>query len=40
MIYLNGGHGDECFTDATTNLLYVNAFRWVVSTSPKGDPFK
>lgn len=29
MVYLNIGHGDECFTDATTNLLYVNAFRWV-----------
>lgn len=40
MVYLNIGHGDECFSDAATNLLYVNAFRWVVSTSPKGDPFK
>jgi type 1 glutamine amidotransferase/VanZ family protein len=40
MVYLNGGHGDECFTDATTNLLYVNVFRWVVSTSPKGNPFE
>lgn len=40
MIYINAGHGDECFSDPTQNLLYVNAFRWVVSTSPKGDPFK
>ncbi|HEY9543986.1 ThuA domain-containing protein [Prevotella sp.] len=40
MIYLNMGHGDECFIDATQNLLFVNAFRWVVSRSPKGDPFK
>ena len=40
MVYLNGGHGDECFSDATTNLLYVNVFRWVVSTSPKGNPFE
>ena len=39
MIYLNMGHGDECFSDATQNLLFVNALRWVVSTSPKGDPF-
>lgn len=35
MVYLNIGHGDECFSDATTNLLYTNAFRWVVSTSAK-----
>ncbi len=29
MIYLNCGHGDEMFGDATQNLLYVNAFRWI-----------
>lgn len=29
MIYLNCGHGDEMFSDATQNLLYVNAFRWI-----------
>ncbi len=40
MIYLNMGHGDECFIDATQNLLFVNAFRWVVSRSPQGDPFQ
>lgn len=40
MIYLNMGHGDEEFTDATQNLLFVNAFRWVVSTDKQGDPFK
>ncbi len=40
MIYLNMGHGDEEFTDATQNLLFVNAFRWVVSQSPKGNPFE
>lgn len=40
MIYLNMGHGDEEFTDATQNLLFVNAFRWIVSRSPKGNPFK
>ncbi|MDL2265794.1 ThuA domain-containing protein [Parabacteroides sp. OttesenSCG-928-G07] len=39
MIYLNMGHGDDEFTDATQKLLFTNAFRWVVSQSPKGDPF-
>lgn len=39
MIYLNMGHGDEEFTDATQNLLFINAFRWVVSQNKKGDPF-
>lgn len=39
MIYLNMGHGDEGFSDATQNLLFVNALRWVVSTSPAGNPF-
>ena len=32
MIYLNIGHGDEEFTDATQNLLLVNALRWIVSS--------
>lgn len=40
MIYLNMGHGDESFIDATQNLLYTNAFRWVVSCDPKGNPFE
>jgi type 1 glutamine amidotransferase len=40
MIYLNMGHGDEEYTDATQKLLFINAFRWVLSQSPKGDPFK
>jgi len=40
MIYLNMGHGDDEFTDATQKLLFVNAFRWVLSRSPKGDPFR
>ena len=39
MLYLNMGHGDECFSDATQNLLFVNALRWVVSESPSGNPF-
>ena len=40
MIYLNMGHGDEGFGDATQNLLYLNAFRWVVSQRKAGDPFQ
>lgn len=39
MIYLNMGHGNEEFGDATQNLLLVNAFRWVVSRAITGDPF-
>lgn len=40
MIYLNMGHGGEGFIDATQNLLFTNAFRWVVSQDPKGNPFE
>lgn len=40
MIYLNMGHGDDEFTDATQKLLFINAFRWVLSMDKKGDPFK
>ena len=40
MIYLNMGHGDECFSDAAQKQLFTNAFRWVVSRSPKGNPFE
>lgn len=39
MVYLNFGHGDRCFSDATQNLLTLNAFRYVVSLSPSGNPF-
>ena len=39
MVYLNTGHGKEGFGDATQNLLFTNAFRWVVSRSPNGNPF-
>lgn len=39
MIYLNMGHGDEGFIDATQNLLFTNAFRWVVSKAKDGNPF-
>lgn len=40
MIYLNMGHGDCGFMDATQNLFFINAFRWVVSGDPKGNPFE
>jgi type 1 glutamine amidotransferase len=39
MIYLNMGHGDDEFTDASQKLLFVNAFRWVLSADRKGNPF-
>jgi type 1 glutamine amidotransferase len=39
MIYLNMGHGDDEFTDATQKLLFINAFRWVLGVDGKGDPF-
>ncbi len=39
MVYLNYGHGDREFTDATQNLLTLQAFRYVVSLDPKGNPF-
>lgn len=40
MIYLNMGHGDDEFSDATQKLLFINAFKWVLSSNEKGDPFK
>lgn len=40
MIYLNMGHGDNIFSDATQNKLIIDAFRWVVASDKKGDPFK
>ena len=40
MVYLNYGHGDREFTDATQNLLTLNAFRYVVSLDPTGNPFE
>ena len=35
MVYLNMGHGDEAFIDATQNLLFTNAFRWVAFQNKK-----
>ncbi|WP_200976451.1 ThuA domain-containing protein [Echinicola sp. 20G] len=39
MIYLNMGHGNHIFSDATQNKLIIDAFRWVVSINSKGNPF-
>ena len=39
MVYINMGHGDESYKDATQQLLFLNAFRWVVSRDPAGNPF-
>ncbi len=35
MVYLNMGHGDEEFIDPTQNLLFTNAFRWLVQEKLK-----
>lgn len=40
MVYLNMGHGDEVYDDATQKLLFINAFKWILSNDKKGDPFK
>ena len=34
MVYINMGHGDETFTDATQNLLFINALRWLAFHKP------
>jgi len=39
MIYLNMGHGDNIFSDATQNKLIIDAFRWVIASNKKGDVF-
>lgn len=31
MVYINMGHGDQTFTDATQNLLFINALRFVAT---------
>lgn len=40
MLYLNMGHGDRIFNDATQNQLIISGFRWVVATDRDGDVFK
>ena len=34
MVYINMGHGDRQFTDATEELLFINAFRWLLERDP------
>ena len=38
MLYINMGHGDEQFSDATAKLLIINALQWIVSLDPSGNP--
>ena len=38
MLYINMGHGDEQFSDATEQLLFINALQWIVSNDPNGNP--
>lgn len=40
MVYMNFGHGDQIFTDATQNKMIIGALRYVVSSDKKGNPFK
>jgi uncharacterized protein len=37
MIYLNMGHGPHILSDATQNMLIINAFRWVITSDKKGN---
>lgn len=39
MVYINMGHGDRQFTDATEKLLFINAFRWLLSTDKNREIF-
>jgi type 1 glutamine amidotransferase len=40
MIYLNMGHGNRIFSDATQDKLIIAALRWVIETDKKGNVFK
>lgn len=39
MIYLNIGHGDKNFMDATQNRMIIAALRWVVAADKNGNVF-
>ena len=39
MIYLNMGHGNRIFNDATQNMLIISALRWVIASDKKGNVF-
>jgi uncharacterized protein len=40
MIYLNMGHGKLIFGDATQDMLFISALRWVIATDKKGNVFE
>ena len=40
MIYMNMGHGDKIFSDATQNKLIISGIRWIVATDKKGNVFE
>jgi type 1 glutamine amidotransferase len=39
MIYLNMGHADQIFSDATQNMLIINALKWVIASDKNGNVF-
>jgi uncharacterized protein len=40
MIYMNMGHGNKIFGDATQDKLIIAGLRWVVATDKKGNVFE
>ena len=40
MVYMNMGHANQIFTDATQNRMIVAALRYVVASDKKGNVFK
>ncbi len=40
MIYVNMGHDENAFGDATQDKLIIAALRWVVATDKKGNVFE
>lgn len=40
MIYMNMGHGDKIFGDATQDKLIIAGLRWLVATDKKGNVFE
>jgi hypothetical protein len=39
MIYMNMGHGEYIFDDATQNMLFIAGLRWIVEKDKKGNVF-
>ena len=40
MVYMNIGHANQIFTDATQNRMIIAALRYVVASDKKGNVFK